>query len=82
MNESENQFRTIADALPHMLWTTGPDKRCTFFNKRWLRFTGHTLENQLALGWIGSVHSSDVPRCTTDYGALFDLRQEFQFECR
>jgi two-component system, cell cycle sensor histidine kinase and response regulator CckA len=82
MNEREKQFRTIADAFPVMLWTTGPDKRCTFFNKRWLGFTGHTLESELALGWIGSVHPSDVPRCTANYASGFDLREEFHFECR
>jgi two-component system cell cycle sensor histidine kinase/response regulator CckA len=82
MNESEKQFRTIADALPVMLWTTGPDKRCTFFNKRWLRFTGHTLEDEVALGWTGSIHPSDIPRCSASYGAVFDLREEFHFECR
>ena len=82
MNESEKQFRTIADALPLMLWTTGPDKQCTFFNKRWLRFTGQTLGHQLTLGWIGSVHPSDVARCISNYGAAFDVHQEFHFECR
>jgi two-component system cell cycle sensor histidine kinase/response regulator CckA len=82
MNESANQFRTIADSLPVMLWTTGPDKRCTFFNKRWLSFTGNTLENELARGWIGSVHPSDVSRCAASYEAVFELREEFHFECR
>jgi two-component system, cell cycle sensor histidine kinase and response regulator CckA len=82
MNEREREFRTIADALPLMLWTTGPDKSCTFFNKPWLNFTGHTLEDELALGWTGSVHPSDVPRCTANYEAVFDLREDFHFECR
>jgi PAS domain S-box-containing protein len=82
MNESDKQFRTIADTLPFMLWTAGPDKQCTFFNKRWLRFTGQTLDHQLGLGWIGSVHPSDAPRCTAKYGAAFDLHQDFHFECR
>jgi two-component system, cell cycle sensor histidine kinase and response regulator CckA len=82
MNEREKQFRSIADALPVMLWTAGPDKLCTFFNKRWLTFTGHTLESELALGWLGSVHPSDVARCSANYGTVFDLRGEFHFECR
>ena len=82
MNEREKQFRIIADTLPVMLWTTGPDKRCTFFNRRWLEFTGHTLESELTLGWIGSVHPSDVPRCTANYASGFDLREEFHLECR
>jgi len=82
MNESQKQFRIIADALPVMLWTTGPDKHCTFFNRRWLSFTGNTLENELARGWIGSVHPSDVSRCAANYEAVFEVREEFHFECR
>jgi PAS domain S-box-containing protein len=82
MNESEMQFRTVADTLPVMLWIAGPDKRCTFFNKRWLGFTGHTLETELGLGWLGSVHPSDLARCAAKYKTVFDLREEFHFECR
>ena len=82
MNESQEQFRIIADALPVMLWTTGPDKHCTFFNRYWLSFTGNTLENELARGWIGSVHPADVSRCAANYEAVFELREEFHFECR
>jgi two-component system, cell cycle sensor histidine kinase and response regulator CckA len=82
VDQSEKQFRTIADALPVMLWSAGPDRNCTFFNKRWLRFTGHTLEEELARGWIASLHPADVGRCTADYRTSFDRREDLHFECR
>ena len=35
LRESEARFRTVADAAPVLIWMSGPDKLCTFFNKPW-----------------------------------------------
>src|SRR5207247_4867213 len=47
LRESEARFRTVADSAPVLIWMSGPDKLCTFFNKGWLDFTGRTLEQEL-----------------------------------
>jgi PAS domain S-box-containing protein len=65
-----------------MLCTAGADKRCTFFNRRWLAFTGRTLAEQMASGWTGSVHPDDLKRCTAIYSGSFDRRVEFTVEFR
>lgn len=82
MNESETQFRTVADTLPVLLWVAGPNRRCIFFNQRWLKFTGRTLKEELARGWLGSVHPMDVARCGSEYRSHFERREELQFEFR
>jgi len=38
--EREGLFRLMADSLPLLVWISGSDKRCTYFNKPWLDFTG------------------------------------------
>jgi PAS domain S-box-containing protein len=82
LRESEERFRTMADAAPVMIWLSDTDKLCTFFNKGWLDFTGRTLEQELGNGWAAGVHKEDFGRCLEVYTHAFDARQEFTMEYR
>jgi two-component system sensor kinase FixL len=82
LRESEERFRTVADAAPVLIWMSGPDKLCTFFNKGWLEFTGRTAEQELGNGWAESVHSDDLEHCLEIYESSFDAWQPFTMEYR
>ncbi len=80
--ESEDLFRVVTDSAPVMIWMSGPDKQCYFFNKNWLNFTGRPLEAEKGDGWLENIHPEDVERCRNTYRSCFDARKEFYLECR
>src|SRR5216117_1646732 len=82
LRESEARFRAMADSAPVLIWMSGPDKLCSFFNKGWLDFTGRTMEQELGKGWIEGVHADDLDHYLEVYGNSFDARQPFTVEYR
>jgi PAS domain S-box-containing protein len=82
LSESEERFRIVADAAPVLIWMSGVDKLCTFFNKPWLEFTGRSLEQELGNGWAEGVHPDDVQRCLKVYTDAFDARKAFVMQYR
>lgn len=82
LRESEQRNRLITDAMPVMLWMSGPDKLCTYFNKTWLDFVGRTLEQECGNGWAENVHPDDFDRCLQIYVSSFDARQPFEMHYR
>jgi PAS domain S-box-containing protein len=82
LRESEERFRLVADTAPVLIWMSGTDKLCTFFNQGWLSFTGRSMEQEMGEGWVIGVHPEDVQRCIRTYSASFDARAPFEMEYR
>jgi len=82
MRESEDRFRTMADSAPVLLWIAQADGSCVWFNKRWLDFTGRTIEQESGHGWLEGVHPDDYDRYLAIYLSAVERRQHFQIEYR
>ena len=80
--ESEQHFRTLANAGQALVWTSGLDKNCNYFNQVWLDFTGRTLEQERGTGWTLGVHPDDYQHCLDTYVQAFDQRQAFSMVYR
>jgi len=78
---SERRYRTLAEAIPHIVWTARPDGAVDYFNQRWFEYTGLSVE-QAAGSWLGIVHADDSTQCRTDWENAMRSGEMFQAECR
>jgi methyl-accepting chemotaxis protein len=51
LQESEQQFRTLADSIPQLAWMAGPDGGLFWYNHRWYEYTGTSAEEMAGWGW-------------------------------
>lgn len=76
------EFRDAADNSPAMIWMAGTDGLCNWFNRGWLEFTGHTMEQERGNGWTEGVHAQDLQPCIEQYLKHFNAREHFLLEYR
>ena len=82
LRESEQRFRMITEAAPVMVWMSGTDKLCYYFNRGWLDFVGRTLDQESGNSWAENVHPDDFDHCLQIYVESFDARRPFEMEFR
>jgi diguanylate cyclase (GGDEF)-like protein/PAS domain S-box-containing protein len=82
LREKEIQYRNLADSGIALIWMSGTDKLCNYFNLPWLKFTGRTLEQEMGNGWVEGVHPDDLGYCMTTYATAFDQHAAFDMDYR
>ena len=80
--EGELHYQTLSNSGEALIWTSGTDKLCNYFNEPWLAFTGRTLQQELGNGWAEGVHPEDLARCLDIYLKAFDHHESFSMDYR
>jgi len=73
---------SIADTAPVLIWISGTNSVCTYFNQTWLNFTGRSLQEELRSGWLTGLHPDDAKSCLEGYAQSFARREKFRREYR
>jgi PAS domain S-box-containing protein len=60
LRESEERFRSMADAAPNQVWAVNPDSTVRYVNRAFLDFVGMELEDYLAAGWSAFMHPDEL----------------------
>lgn len=82
LKESETRFRNVTNSSMALIWLSGVDKLCYYFNDTWLKFTGRTLEQEMGNGWAEGVHPDEFDQCLETYITSFDKQVAFEMEYR
>ena len=50
IREREEEFRGLANSMPHLVWMANPDGHIFWYNQRWCEYTGSSRDEMEALG--------------------------------
>ena len=82
LRTSEEEFRALAEAMPHIVWATRPDGWNIYFNQQWVQYTGLTLEESYGSGWITPFHPDDRQRAWDAWQSATQNEAPYALKCR
>jgi PAS domain S-box-containing protein len=78
--QSEQQLRTLADAIPPLAWMAHADGHIFWYNRRWYEYTGATPAEMEGWGWQ-SVHDPEMlPRVLERWRDSLNTGEPFEME--
>ena len=80
--EQEAKFRTLADTMPQMVWSTLPDGYHDYYNARWYEFTGMPAGSTDGEGWNGMFHPDDQDRAWAVWRHSLTTGDPYEIEYR
>jgi len=82
LRASEGRFRTLAEAVPQIVWITRPDGYHEYFNGKWYDYTGLTPQQSVGFGWSTPLHPDDRERAQRQWKHCTETGEVYQIECR
>src|ERR1019366_8613167 len=62
LQESETQFRTLANTIPQLCWMANADGWIFWYNDRWYEYTGMAPEQMEGWGWQAVHDAAALPK--------------------
>lgn len=80
--QQERELQLAIDTIPTMAWLTLPNGCAEYLNKRWLDFTGLTLEEARDWKWEAAVHPADLEVLRNNWIAHLATGDAVEIEAR
>jgi PAS domain S-box-containing protein len=80
--DSDRMFRTLADAMPQMVWSTLPDGYHDYYNARWYEYTGVPAGSTDGAAWNGMFHVDDQARAWDKWRQSLKSGDPYEIEYR
>ena len=82
LQASEQRYRSLADAMPQIVWTARADGYTDYYNGRWFEYTGMTLEQTEGWGWQPVVHPDDLEKSLRAWATAVETGTSYEIEYR
>lgn len=81
LRASEEEFHSLAEAMPQIVWVCRPDGGNIYFNQQWVEYTGLTLEESYGHGWNKPFHPDDQQRAWDAWQNATQNNADYSLEC-
>ncbi|SFG87513.1 PAS domain S-box-containing protein [Duganella sp. CF458] len=82
VRDSEERFRSIADAIPQIVWSARPDGFLDYFNHQLTDYVGLDQDQFRGDAWVTLLHPDDVPGMTASWQQSLATGEPYQAEYR
>jgi PAS domain S-box-containing protein len=82
LKASERDFRSLAEAMPQIVWVTDPEGKNIYFNQQWVEYTGLSLEESYGDGWNKPFHPDDQAVAWDAWENATQRGGRYSLECR
>jgi PAS domain S-box-containing protein len=80
LQKSEEQFRTLANAIPQLCWMTDGAGAVLWCNDRWTLYTGTTIDQIQNSGWKTLHHPDTLPTVIETWEKSLATAEPFEME--
>jgi PAS domain S-box-containing protein len=77
-----DDYRTLADAIPQLVWSTNADGSVDYCNRAWYEYTGQTAPEVLRGDWAAAIAEEDREQTVERWGRSVSARTPFEIEYR
>ena len=77
-----DSLHAFVEALPQIAWTANMDGLVEYYNRRWVDYTGMSIEETQGWGWRPVLHPDDLDMCVARWVHAYTTGTPYEVEYR